>query len=218
MRESEERYRGVVEAQSDLVSRYLPDSTLIFANQAFCSFFGSSREQLIGRKLTDLLPPEARGKIEESIKPIHSRRQPFVWEYALRGADGNLHWHQWISCHVITNGAGNVAHTGLGRDITSRKQAEDATRKLAHVTPRHYYWRTDGNHRARSKPAIERILTNIASGEKLLRQKSPPIDELLAVFSDIRHDNARAVDAVSAFALFEEERNGKTRRAPQYLD
>jgi PAS domain S-box-containing protein len=97
LRESEERYRGVVEAQPDLVTRYLPDLTLMFANQAFCNFFGRSRRQLIGRKLTDILPPESQKKFEESIRALPSHQQRMVWESALRGPDGTIQWQQWIS-------------------------------------------------------------------------------------------------------------------------
>src|SRR5262245_4010666 len=48
-RASEERYREVVEAQTELVSRYERDGTLTFVNPAYCRYFGRPREQLIGR-------------------------------------------------------------------------------------------------------------------------------------------------------------------------
>ena len=34
LRESEERYRNVVETQTELICRYLPDTTLTFVNDA----------------------------------------------------------------------------------------------------------------------------------------------------------------------------------------
>ena len=203
LRESEQRYRGVVEAQSDLVSRYLPDSTLVFANQAFCNFFGHPSSELIGRKLTEILPPEARGKFEESLKTISSPRQPFVWEYALRGTDGNIHWHHWVSC-TITNGGGQIAAIqAVGRDITSRKEAEEATRKLAHVSRLATIGELTAIIVHEVSQPLNAILTNIASGEKLLRLNPTPINELLSVFFfDIRHDNFRAVEAVRRVRAF----------------
>ena len=56
LQQSEQRYRSVVEHQSDLVCRYLPDTTLTFVNEAYCRFFGKSREELIGQPLTALMP------------------------------------------------------------------------------------------------------------------------------------------------------------------
>ena len=40
LRESEERYREVVDSQTDLICRYLPDTTLTFVNEAYCRYFG----------------------------------------------------------------------------------------------------------------------------------------------------------------------------------
>jgi len=56
LRVSEERYRDVVEAQRDLLCRFLPNTTLTFVNEAFCHFFGHGRDELIGRKFAELLP------------------------------------------------------------------------------------------------------------------------------------------------------------------
>ena len=42
---SEERYREVVESQTELVCRYLPDRTLTFVNEAYCRFFGRRRRR-----------------------------------------------------------------------------------------------------------------------------------------------------------------------------
>jgi len=61
LRESEERYREVVESQTDLVCRHLADSTLTFVNDACCRFLGRRQEELLGRKLLELLsaPPNS---------------------------------------------------------------------------------------------------------------------------------------------------------------
>ena len=60
LRQSEQRYRSVVENQSDLVCRYLPDTTLTFVNEAYCRFFGRRREELIGRRFIELIPEAER--------------------------------------------------------------------------------------------------------------------------------------------------------------
>src|SRR5262249_44851539 len=56
LRESEERYRSVVESQTELICRYLPDTTLTFVNDAYCRYFGKMQEELIGMKFLDLIP------------------------------------------------------------------------------------------------------------------------------------------------------------------
>jgi PAS domain S-box-containing protein len=202
LRESEERYRGVVEAQPDLVSRYLLDSTLIFANQSFFNFFEASRKQLIGRKLIDILPSETREKFVESIKSVSSRGKPFIWEFPLRGPDDHIHWQQWISC-AITNSAGQItAIQSVGRDITSQKQAEEATRNLAHVSRLVTIGELTAIIVHEVSQPLNAILLNVSSGEKLLRHDPVPINELLSLLADIRHDSHRAVEAVRRVRAF----------------
>ena len=41
LRQTEARYHHVIEAQSDLICRYLPDTTLTFVNDAYCRYFGA---------------------------------------------------------------------------------------------------------------------------------------------------------------------------------
>lgn len=47
---SEQRYRAVIETQSDLICRLLPDGTISFVNRAYCRFYGKSQTELIMKK------------------------------------------------------------------------------------------------------------------------------------------------------------------------
>ena len=49
LRKSEEQYRSVVEDQTELICRCLPDGTITFVNKAFCRYFGKTRDELIGQ-------------------------------------------------------------------------------------------------------------------------------------------------------------------------
>jgi len=56
LRDSEARYRAIVDDQTELVCRYLPDASLTYSNRAFAEFFGSTSDDLAGVKLLDLRP------------------------------------------------------------------------------------------------------------------------------------------------------------------
>src|SRR5215211_3603343 len=47
LRRSEQRYRTMIEEQTELVCRFLPDKTLTFVNDAYCRYFGEKPEELI---------------------------------------------------------------------------------------------------------------------------------------------------------------------------
>ena len=55
---SEQRYRDVVEDQTEFISRFLPDGTHVFVNQAYCRYFNKPRAEIIGRKFVPRIPPE----------------------------------------------------------------------------------------------------------------------------------------------------------------
>ena len=59
-RKSEERYRSVVDTQSEFIRRFLPDTTLTFVNDAYCRFRNATREELLGTKFIELIPEPAR--------------------------------------------------------------------------------------------------------------------------------------------------------------
>ena len=69
LHESEDRYRNVVEAETDLICRYLPDTTLTFVNDAYCNYFGRTRAELIGTKLSGPLLDAEGSRTLEHARP-----------------------------------------------------------------------------------------------------------------------------------------------------
>jgi PAS domain S-box-containing protein len=129
LRESEERYREVVESQTDLVCRFLADSTLTFVNEAYCRFFGLRRHDLIGRKFLDLIPSEARTKVLTIISNVVESRQALTHEHETIKPDGSVGWQQWIDYAIVQPDGSVTELQGIGRDITERVRAETALRE-----------------------------------------------------------------------------------------
>jgi PAS domain S-box-containing protein len=127
---SEACYRAVVETQTELITRYRPDLTLTFVNDATCRFVGKSREQLLGTPLLADVPAGAAARVRETIQALLARPDPGILtvEHETRFHDGSLRWQQWVN-RTILNSAGEVVELqGIGRDITERKHAEEALR------------------------------------------------------------------------------------------
>src|SRR5688572_3935589 len=134
LRESEQRYRDLVETQTELVCRYLPDATLTFVNEAYCRFFGRTRDELVGHKFTDFIPPTARDSAAEVIAQVVRDGKPIPCEHEVIGAGGAKAWQHWID-HPIFDVHGRVVELqGIGRDVTERRKTDEALRaSLAEV-------------------------------------------------------------------------------------
>ena len=56
LRESEARYRTVVEDMPALICRFLPDGTLTFVNDHYCRYFNAHHDDLIGQNFFQFIP------------------------------------------------------------------------------------------------------------------------------------------------------------------
>ena len=70
LRESEDRHRSMLESQTELICRFLPDATLTYVNDAYCRYFGKSRDELIGTEFIDLLPASIRSWAKEEVESL----------------------------------------------------------------------------------------------------------------------------------------------------
>ena len=72
LRRSEERYRAVVEDQTELISRYRQDGTLMFVNEVFCRFFGKTSQEVkclvCGRTVAE--PTGGKSKVKARILEV----------------------------------------------------------------------------------------------------------------------------------------------------
>jgi len=125
LRESEERYRAVLEDQTELICRWLPEGQLTFVNDAYCRYFGKAREQLIGRSFVPLILEEDRDSVREKLDRV-SRDNPIeTHEQRVVAPDGEVRWQQWTNRGLFDDQGRPIEFQSVGRDITERKRAEE---------------------------------------------------------------------------------------------
>jgi PAS domain S-box-containing protein len=124
LRQSEQRYRTMVEEHSEMISRYTPDGKLTFVNEAACRYFGKPREYFIGRNLWDDTPSEYHDAILQHIKMATITGKPFQYEHPVRLIDGSLRWFEWTDTPISDASGTVVRFQSVGRDIDVRKRTE----------------------------------------------------------------------------------------------
>ncbi len=196
LRESEERYRAVVESQTDLVCRYLPDTTLTFVNEAYCRFFGRRREELIGLRFVELVPEAVRDMALRHVASIVSRPRAVGLDHEVVLPDGTVGWQHWIDHPVSPLDGPVVELQGIGRDITDRKRAEEANRKLAHASRLAAMGELTASIAHEINQPLGAILANAEAAELLLEAGPGRLDDVRRILADIRKDDLRASEVI----------------------
>jgi PAS domain S-box-containing protein len=124
LRESEARYRALIESQTDLISRYRPDTTLTFVNDAYCQFYGKTREELIGHSYLFMITPEFRELVRKETENMVRDPRPVGGEYLNYRQDGMECWIHWGVRGIVDENGRVVELQAVGHDITDRKRAE----------------------------------------------------------------------------------------------
>lgn len=122
LRESEARYRAIVQDQTDLICRFRPDGTLVFVNEAYCRTFRRPMGELLGRSFLDLMTDEERQKFAQVLGQVTPEKPLVTLEHRSVLRDGSSLWIQW-SVRALFDAEGHLVELqAVGRDITRRKQ------------------------------------------------------------------------------------------------
>ena len=130
LRVSEERYRSVVNDQTEMIARFTPDGVITFVNEAWYSYFRPRIDlnNVVGKNIKDF-PITDYPAVEKFLNSLSPEMPISEIERTTTGKDGAIYWQVW-SVHALFGTDGHLTeYQVVGRDITDRKQAEDALQK-----------------------------------------------------------------------------------------
>jgi hypothetical protein len=137
LRASEERYRAIVEDQTELICRFLPDCTLTFVNGSYSRYFGSTPDRLIGQNFLNLIPESHHSIVRQKIAELSGQdarvtsaatpeNAVMTHEHPVLKPNGEIGWQQWTNRAIFDDNGQLIEFQAVGRDISERKQAEFA--------------------------------------------------------------------------------------------
>ena len=179
LRDSEARYRRVVEDQTELIVRCLPDGTRTFVNDAYCRYSGvATPETILGTSFFPLIPEDEREAVYRKYALLTPENPVETEEHRALTPDGSLRWHRWTD-RGIFDAAGNLVEIqAVGRDITEEREAQDRLR-LSEENYRRLYsalpvavWETDFSKvipelRRRGLDAPEKLLAAVEENSEV---------------------------------------------------
>lgn len=129
LRESERRYRNVVEDQTEFISRFRPDGTHVFVNEAYCRYFGLDRDAIVGHRFQPQIPPGDRERVGRFLASLTPEHPVDSIEQQIIMPDGRILWQRWSDRAIFDPAGTLIEYQSVGRDITGQKQAEEALRE-----------------------------------------------------------------------------------------
>ena len=166
LRESEEKFRNLVETTSDWIWETGADGTYAYASPGVRALLGYEPAEVIGRKPFDFMPPDEAGRVVAQFARVSAERRPFFnLENLNLGKDGRRVILETSGVPRLDPQGNLLGYRGIDRDITERKRAEEALREKEEFiralldTSRDWIWAIDlrGVH-TYSNPAVRIIL------------------------------------------------------------
>lgn len=129
-RESEQRYREIIENANDLIQSTLPNGSLVFVNRAWHEILGYTHEDLLSKNVFDIIHPDSLKHYQESFAKVMAGQNETAIQTTFVAKDGKKIFVEGNVSPRILDGKVLSTH-GIFRDVTKRKQAEEKLAKYS---------------------------------------------------------------------------------------
>jgi PAS domain S-box-containing protein len=124
LRESEERYRSLVESARDTIFTADATGRFLYVNNAAAATLGLRPDQVTGRTVDELFPPHVADRYRGGVRHVIETGETLNTEEQ-SDVDGQVRWFSTIVQPMGDAKGQRVAAQAIVRDITTRKLAEE---------------------------------------------------------------------------------------------
>ena len=129
LRASEEKFRLIVENQTDLVIKTDAEGRFLFVSPSYCDMYGKTEAELLGQSFRTLVQEDDIEGLQEETRKLYQPPHTCYFERRTWTRNG-WRWLAW-ACKAVLDEQGVLsAVIGVGRDITGQKQARKEKMEL----------------------------------------------------------------------------------------
>ncbi len=121
---AEQRYRSVVEDQTEIICRFMTDGPILFVNGAWCRFFNQDRQEFVGKSWKPIAYEKDIPNIRRQLKLLSVANPVMVHENRVYRGDGSLRWVQFVNRGIFNAENALIEIQAVGRDISDFKKIE----------------------------------------------------------------------------------------------
>ena len=129
LKESEEKYRLLVEHQTDLLVKVDREGRFQFVSPSYCRMFDKTEEELLGKTFMPLVHPDDQKSTAKEMEKLYYPPHTAYIEQRAKTKEG-WKWFAWLDTAVLDEKGDVTEIIGLGRDISDKKQAEIEKERL----------------------------------------------------------------------------------------
>jgi PAS domain S-box-containing protein len=122
---SEQRYRTVLDGQTDLICRFKVDGTIVFVNAAFCDFFGKPADTLIGHRWQPVVVAEDLPQVQAALARVSPESPVVTIENRVHARGGELRWGQFVNRAFFDEHGQLIEFQVVARDVTERRRLDE---------------------------------------------------------------------------------------------
>ena len=212
LRESEAKYRAIVQDQTELVFRTRPDGTLLFVNEAYCRYWGRRYEELVGTSALAAVAGPDRETAQRHLAELQEPGAVVQFSYLAAARDGGERWHE-CTCRSIADARGEVREIqGVARDVTELRRAEQEKQELSRQLEHSQRLETIGTLAGGIAHDFNNILTPILGCIQLAQMDLGPDSDAAAQLQVASASAQRAKELVQQILTF--SRHADHERAP----
>ncbi len=123
LRSGEERFRELFENANDVIFLHDLKGVVLTVNRAAEYLTGYTRSEVVGHSFGDLVAPEARNRMQDSISAHLGGSATQHYELPILSKFGTRRYLE-VSTRIIYRRGHPIGIQGIGRDITERKLAQ----------------------------------------------------------------------------------------------
>ncbi len=124
LRESEERFRAIMENSSAMIFLKDPEGRYLLVNRKFEESFHVANRDLVGKTDQDIFPPEQAAAFRANDRKVFEAGRPFEFEEVALHDDGS-HTSIVVKFPLLNAQGQCYALCGITTDITDRKRSEE---------------------------------------------------------------------------------------------
>ncbi|MDP2816659.1 MAG: PAS domain S-box protein, partial [Rectinemataceae bacterium] len=120
---NEARYRGIVEDQTEFITRFRPDGTLLFLNDSYARYLGIKPADLLGRHHIPGINDEDCAVLNQTLRSLDKEHPVTTIECRISDQSGRICWNLWTIRALFNDEEVVHEYQGVGRDITEKREA-----------------------------------------------------------------------------------------------